>query len=373
VLHDRRLVVVLLVRHRDLVDHQGRALRMLFQVFAVLRIARDDDRPSVVVHAIAVGGLDQIAVVHLERRHFHAVPVIDHPVIGVVRRRNGHAFHRVFLVGIADADIVRIGAFEVLHQRHGAGRPDDAERVFAVAVVALNPAGQPQVGNAGRVVGMKVRQEHRIQCADGHADLVEPDGGATTDVEQKLLLAGLHQRRGAEAIGNREGRAGPEQRHLEILRPCPRGSRDAGGEKREAPTDAHAKSPGTLPTTFVKCSRDPAAGVGQASWLLAGLVRPPSTPISNPEGVTTMHSPILAPLVALVLWSLVMWIWLYATRIPAIRRNRIALDPRRPPAEFHAQLPPEVRWKADNYNHLMEQPTLFYAVVLTLAFVGAGA
>ena len=86
-----------------------------------------------------------------------------------------------------------------------------------------------------------------------------------------------------------------------------------------------------------------------------------------------MHSPILAPLVALVLWSLVMWAWLYATRIPAIRRNRIALDPRRPPGEFHAQLPAEVRWKADNYNHLMEQPTLFYAVVLTLAFVGAGA
>ena len=85
-----------------------------------------------------------------------------------------------------------------------------------------------------------------------------------------------------------------------------------------------------------------------------------------------MHSPILAPLVALVLWSFVMWIWLYATRIPAIRRSRIALDPRRPPEEFHAQLPPEVRWKADNYNHLMEQPTLFYAVVLTLAFVGAG-
>ena len=85
-----------------------------------------------------------------------------------------------------------------------------------------------------------------------------------------------------------------------------------------------------------------------------------------------MHSPILAPLVALVLWSFVMWAWLYATRIPAIRRNKIALDPHRPPGEFHAQLPAEVRWKADNYNHLMEQPTLFYAVVLTLAFVGAG-
>jgi hypothetical protein len=65
-----------------------------------------------------------------------------------------------------------------------------------------------------------------------------------------------------------------------------------------------------------------------------------------------MHSPILAPLVVLVLWSFVMWAWLYATRIPTIVKNRIVLDPRRPPEEFHAQLPPEVRWKADNYNHL---------------------
>jgi hypothetical protein len=39
---------------------------------------------------------------------------------------------------------------------------------------------------------------------------------------------------------------------------------------------------------------------------------------------------------------------------------------------MNARLPPEVRWKADNYNHLMEQPTLFYAVALTLALVGAG-
>jgi len=86
-----------------------------------------------------------------------------------------------------------------------------------------------------------------------------------------------------------------------------------------------------------------------------------------------MHSPILAPLLALVLWSFVMWAWLYATRIPAIIKNRIALDPHRPVAEFHAQLPAPVRWKADNYNHLMEQPTLFYAVTLTLALLGAGA
>ena len=86
-----------------------------------------------------------------------------------------------------------------------------------------------------------------------------------------------------------------------------------------------------------------------------------------------MHSPILAPLVALVLWSFVMWAWLYATRIPAVTKNRIVFDPRRPAEEFHAQLPAQVRWKADNYNNLMEQPTLFYAVALTLALLGEGA
>ena len=85
-----------------------------------------------------------------------------------------------------------------------------------------------------------------------------------------------------------------------------------------------------------------------------------------------MHSPILAPLVALVLWSFVMGAWLYATRIPAIRKHGIVYDPRRPAEEFHAQLPAQVRWKADNYNNLLEQPTLFYAVTLTLALVGDG-
>ena len=86
-----------------------------------------------------------------------------------------------------------------------------------------------------------------------------------------------------------------------------------------------------------------------------------------------MHSPILAPLLALVLWSFVMWAWLYATRIPAIVKHKIVLDPHLSSEEFHARLPASVRWKADNYNHLMEQPTLFYAVALTLAFVGEGA
>jgi len=86
-----------------------------------------------------------------------------------------------------------------------------------------------------------------------------------------------------------------------------------------------------------------------------------------------LPSPILAPVIALVLWTFVMGVWLYATRIPALQKHRIIYDPQRPAEEFHAQLPPKVRWKADNYNNLLEQPTLFYAVALTLAFLDAGA
>lgn len=80
--------------------------------------------------------------------------------------------------------------------------------------------------------------------------------------------------------------------------------------------------------------------------------------------------PMLAPVIALVLWSAVIWCWMYATRIPAIVAARMKLDPNAPRGEQMATLPPRVRWKADNYNHLMEQPTLFYAVALTLAVAG---
>lgn len=79
---------------------------------------------------------------------------------------------------------------------------------------------------------------------------------------------------------------------------------------------------------------------------------------------------MLAPVIALVVWSAVIWAWMYATRIPAIVKMRMVLDPMAPRGEQMAQLPARVRWKADNYNHLMEQPTLFYAVAISLAVLG---
>jgi hypothetical protein len=85
-----------------------------------------------------------------------------------------------------------------------------------------------------------------------------------------------------------------------------------------------------------------------------------------------MNSPILQPVIVLVLWSLVMWAWLYATRIPAMRKAGIAPDPSLTAATLAERLQPSVRWKADNYNHLMEQPTIFYATALALAVMGQG-
>lgn len=79
---------------------------------------------------------------------------------------------------------------------------------------------------------------------------------------------------------------------------------------------------------------------------------------------------MLAPAIALVLWTAVIWAWMYATRIPAIVRARMELDPMAPRGEQMATLPARVRWKADNYNHLLEQPTIFYPVVLVLAVLG---
>ena len=85
-----------------------------------------------------------------------------------------------------------------------------------------------------------------------------------------------------------------------------------------------------------------------------------------------MQTDILGPVVGLVAWSFVMWAWLYATRLPAMIKLKIGYDRDQPNQAFSAQFPPQVRWKADNYNHLMEQPTLFYAICLTLAVAGAG-
>ena len=87
------------------------------------------------------------------------------------------------------------------------------------------------------------------------------------------------------------------------------------------------------------------------------------------EGMT-----IVQPVIALAAWTMVMWFWMYATRIPAMNAanvdaDELILDPDK---SLDAILPPQVQWKAHNYNHLHESPTVFYAVALALAVMHHG-
>lgn len=87
-----------------------------------------------------------------------------------------------------------------------------------------------------------------------------------------------------------------------------------------------------------------------------------------------MHAEILKPVVALVAWTLVMLIWMLATRLPAMQAAGAKLGSLvgSGPADAERGLAREVQWKAHNYNHLHEQPTLFYAICLVLAMIGTG-
>jgi len=85
-------------------------------------------------------------------------------------------------------------------------------------------------------------------------------------------------------------------------------------------------------------------------------------------------SPILAPVVALAGWTLLVMIWMVVTRFAAMRRKGISLKGRvgSRTGSLEGVIEDSVNWKAHNYTHLLEQPTLFYAIALTLAFVGHG-
>ena len=80
----------------------------------------------------------------------------------------------------------------------------------------------------------------------------------------------------------------------------------------------------------------------------------------------------LTPVLALVAWTLVMWIWMYATRIPAMKAAGIDPQEAAYPGTWVHRLRPGVRSVADNYNHLHEQPTIFYALMFFAAMTGGG-
>jgi hypothetical protein len=91
-----------------------------------------------------------------------------------------------------------------------------------------------------------------------------------------------------------------------------------------------------------------------------------------------MNSAILQPVVALAAWTMIIWIWMYATRIPAMNRakidgiNMVGSTGKGLRDDLVTKGEEKASWVADNYNHLHEAPTVFYTVSLVLAMIGQG-
>ena len=87
-----------------------------------------------------------------------------------------------------------------------------------------------------------------------------------------------------------------------------------------------------------------------------------------------MNTFILIPAVTLVIWTILMLVWMAALRLPALAKMKRSKDEMRGGRgqDLDGVLPDTMQWKAHNYMHLLEQPTLFYAVVIMWAIVGAG-
>lgn len=82
-----------------------------------------------------------------------------------------------------------------------------------------------------------------------------------------------------------------------------------------------------------------------------------------------MFQSMMTPVLMLVCWTLVMWLWMYATRIPAMQKAGINAAKMKEKSEMDV-LPRSVRQVADNYNHLHEQPVIFYALAVYSHLVG---
>lgn len=82
---------------------------------------------------------------------------------------------------------------------------------------------------------------------------------------------------------------------------------------------------------------------------------------------------LLLPVLVLITWTVVMFFWMYATRIPAMQKSGMNPDDARHPGTYFDKMSSDVRSVADNYNHLHEQPTLFYALMFYIAVTDGGS
>lgn len=73
---------------------------------------------------------------------------------------------------------------------------------------------------------------------------------------------------------------------------------------------------------------------------------------------------ILYPMFGMILLSCVVVIVFYLSRLVPVIKNFGNLESARYSDEFRSQLPVSLKNITANYNHIFEQPTLYYAVII---------
>ena len=85
----------------------------------------------------------------------------------------------------------------------------------------------------------------------------------------------------------------------------------------------------------------------------------------NPEA-------IFLPMLATMTLTAIVWFYMYARRIPAMRRARVSVQTYTTPDKVAEHLSEEVNYSANNLKNLFEVPVLFYGLCLYL-FVSGNA
>jgi hypothetical protein len=78
-----------------------------------------------------------------------------------------------------------------------------------------------------------------------------------------------------------------------------------------------------------------------------------------------VSDPIFVPFFSMMLLTMVVWVYMYARRIPFIRASGLR-DDQLTPLELARVSPAAVANPSDNLKNLFETPTIFYALVLYL-------
>ena len=88
-----------------------------------------------------------------------------------------------------------------------------------------------------------------------------------------------------------------------------------------------------------------------------------------------MNLHMLTPAAALIIWTLVMMIWMFVITGSAYTGAGLDVSTQKRGSrgqDLTGLIPAKAQWPAHNYVHLLEQPTIFYPIVIMSSLTGAG-